>query len=52
VMASSDFEEVALVADRALVLNPGGGAIILEREHLSVDSVTAAAYASHSLTAV
>jgi ribose transport system ATP-binding protein len=52
VMASSDFEEVALVADRALVLNPGGGAVVLEREQLSVDTVTAAAYVSRSLSAV
>jgi ribose transport system ATP-binding protein len=44
VMASSDFEEVAMVADRVLVLYRGKLVRVIERRDLSIESVTAAAY--------
>jgi ribose transport system ATP-binding protein len=44
VMASSDFQEVAEVADRAVVLCRGAVAAVLEGDELSVAALTGASY--------
>jgi ribose transport system ATP-binding protein len=49
VVASSDFEEVAMVADRVLVLYRGRAVRVIERADLAVESVTEAAYNVASL---
>jgi ABC-type sugar transport system ATPase subunit len=49
VIASSDFEEVALLADRVLVLYRGRPVRIIERPELTFESVTQAAYDIESL---
>jgi ribose transport system ATP-binding protein len=49
IIASSDFEEVAMIADRVLVLYRGRPVRIIERPELSIESVTQAAYNISSL---
>jgi ribose transport system ATP-binding protein len=44
IIASSDFEEIAMVADRALVLYAGQAVRVIDRPELSIESVTEAAY--------
>ncbi len=44
IIASSDFEEIAMVADRVLVLYAGRAVRTIDRSELSVESVTEAAY--------
>ena len=44
VMASSDFQEVVEVADRAVALCRGSVATVFERDEISVAALTGASY--------
>ena len=52
VLASTDFEEIAAVADRALVMRHGRVADELSRDQLTAERLARAAYGSSNLTEV